>query len=91
MSEAFIKKLAADVVQHPAFVRAMQIAVTDVLTSTLQSGHAGQELRLYVPKFGKEQRAQRAILIRSQYTGDNCAALAEAHGLSIRHIRRIVK
>jgi len=91
VSEAFIKKLAADVVQHPVFKEAMQTAVTDVLTKTLQSSHAGREFRLYVPKLGNVKREERAGLIRSQFNGENIKELAKQHGISVRQVRRIVE
>lgn len=91
MSNRFIKSLASDVVRNPTFVRAMEAAVSECLTQTMKDQSAGSVLRLYVPKVGSVQRSQRAALLRAQYTGSNIKELAEKHGLSVRHVRRIVK
>ncbi len=90
MSEAFIRRLAAQVVRHPTFTTAVESAVVEVLTTTLRSEFSGTELRLYVPRVGTEERARRAREIRALWNGANLAFLAAKYGLSERQVRRIV-
>jgi len=91
LSKAFVKNLASEVIKSPTFVRAMEAAVSECLTQTMKNQKAGSEFRLYIPKVGRSQRSQRAALLRSQYNGSNTKELAEKFGLSVRHVRRIVK
>lgn len=91
MSEAFIRRLAAQVVRHPSFTTAVESAVVEVLTTTLRDELAGQTLRLYIPKTGTFERVRRAREIRAQYAaGMSIGALSARHGISERQVQRIV-
>lgn len=91
MSEAFIRRLASQVVRHPSFTSAVECAVVEVLTTTLRDELGGQTLRLYIPKTGTFARAQRAREIRSMHAaGTAIGALASRYGISERQVQRIV-
>lgn len=92
MSEAFIRRLAAQVVRHPSFTTAVETAVVEVLTTTLRDELGGQTLRLYIPKTGTFERAKRAREIRAQFAaGVSIAVLASRYGISERQVQRLVR
>ena len=93
MSELLMRNLAAKAAAHPKIEAAIMGAIRDtlpgVINDLLREGFAGETLRLYVPKHGREDRKTRDDLIRARFTGRNAGELAGQFGLSEKQARRI--
>ena len=91
MSEMFIRNLAHRVCAHPEFHRAMETAVTTVLTTVLHEDFAGEKVKFYVSKHPASQRRERDSIIRARFNGSNIQQLSAEFGISPRMVRNIVK
>ncbi len=58
---------------------------------TLRPRYAGETVRVYVPRVGTAQRAERARVVRARWNGQNTAELARELGISESWVLRIVK
>ena len=63
-------------------------AMASALVSRIITRMAGT--RFYVPSVSARQRQQEHAAIRRKFTGANMQELAKEHGMSPRHLRRIV-
>jgi transposase-like protein len=69
----------------------LEQAVRAVL-GNLSTRHAGETLRIYVPRDPAHQRAERARQIReAARSGAPMSSIASTFGLSIRHVHRLVR
>lgn len=91
MSELFIRNIAHRVCAHPEFQRAMESAVTTVLTKVLTEDFAGEKVNFYVSKRPASERRERDDLIRARHNGQNTMQLAQQFGITPRMVRKIVR
>lgn len=94
MSELLMRNLAAQAARHPriesAIMGAIRDTLPDVINDLLREGFAGETLRLYVPKHGREEKKSRDEHIRARFNGKNAGVLSRQFGISESQVRRIV-
>jgi len=94
MSDFLMRTLAMKAASHPKIETAVMGAIRDtlpgVIEGLLRDGFAGETVRFYVAKTGREDRKARDGLIRARFNGTNAAELAGQFGISVSQVRRIM-
>lgn len=95
MSESLIRNLINKAARHPEIETAVMGAIRDTLPNVierlLREDFAGETLRIYVAKRGRQDKKTRDGKIRLTFDGTNGAALAKESNLSVKQIRRIAR
>lgn len=95
MSDFLMRNLAMKAASHPKIESAVMGAIRDtlpgVIEGLLRDGFAGETIRLYVPKTGRDDKKVRDGLIRARFNGTNAVELAGQFGISAKQILRIAR